>query len=122
MKLAGNILIVATLFGCAVCAAATREQKRIQGWVLDSACAFTKGLDKPVSPDCALSCARKGSPLVLMQDDGTIFLPVSESMPAQGQNTRLLPYAGQRVTVTGKVYSKGGSQAIVIQTISAKAK
>jgi hypothetical protein len=40
--------------------AADAPQKTVTGWVLDSACAFTKGLTKPVSRDCALACARNG--------------------------------------------------------------
>lgn len=112
------VLSVCLLSGIAL-AAATGEQKTITGWVLDSACAFTKGLDKPISRECALACARKGSPLVILQDDGAILWPVSDSMPAVGQNDRLLPYAGKRVTATGKVYSKGGSQAIVIARLEA---
>lgn len=96
--------------------AATR--KTVTGSVLDSACAFTKGLSKPISRDCALACAKKGSPLVILQDDGTIYWPISESMPAEGQNTRLLPWAGKRVTATGKVYTRGGSNALVIESIN----
>lgn len=96
----------------------TGSQKTVTGWVLDSACAFTKGLSKPISRDCALACAKKGSPLVILQDDGTIYWPISESMPAEGQNTRLLPWAGKRVTATGKVYTRGGSNALVIERIN----
>ena len=32
------------------------------GYVLDSACAFTKGLKKPISAQCAQACAKAGSP------------------------------------------------------------
>jgi hypothetical protein len=39
-------------------------------------------------------------------------------MPAQGQNERLMPFAGKRVTATGKTYVRGGSTAIVIDKIS----
>jgi hypothetical protein len=39
-------------------------------------------------------------------------------MPAEGQNERLLPFAGKRVTVTGKVYKQGGSDAIVIDKMA----
>jgi len=53
---------------------------------------------------------------------GVPAVAFSESMPAEGQNDRLLPYAGKRVTVTGKVYAKGRSQALVIATISADGK
>jgi len=96
------------------------EEKTVTGWVLDSACAFTKGLTKPISADCAISCARSGSPLVILQDDGSIYWPIADAMPAEGQNKRLLPFAGKRVTATGKVYVRGGSNAIVIERIAAK--
>ncbi|MGD0296143.1 MAG: hypothetical protein ABSE86_03450 [Bryobacteraceae bacterium] len=97
---------------------ANAEDKTVTGWVLDSACAFTKGLNKPISRDCALACARKGSQLVILQNDGTIYWPISDQTPAEGQNQRLLPFAGQRVTVTGKLYTRGGSNALVIEKIA----
>jgi hypothetical protein len=93
------------------------EQKTVTGWVLDSACAITKGLKKPISADCAVMCAKKGSPLVLLLDNGLIYWPIGDSMPAEGQNERLLPFAGKRVTVTGKAYKQGGSNSIVIEKI-----
>jgi hypothetical protein len=93
------------------------DQKTVTGWVLDSACAFTKGLKKPISADCAVACAKNGSPLVILQDDGSIYWPIAETMPAEGQNKRLMPFAGKRVTATGKTYARGGSTAIVIDTI-----
>ena len=95
------------------------DSKTVTGWVLDSACAFTKGLSKPISRDCALQCAKRGSPLVILQDDGTIYWPISESMPAVSQNSRLTPFAGKRVTASGKVYNRGGSTAIVIEKLEA---
>jgi hypothetical protein len=90
----------------------------VKGYVLDSACAFTKGLDKPISKECAISCAKAGSQLVILAEDGTIYWPIADSMPANGQNPRLLPFAGEKVTVTGKVYQRGGSKAIVIDKIA----
>jgi hypothetical protein len=56
---------------------------------------------------------------VLLRDDGVIFLPVSDVMPAEGQNERLMPFAGKRVTASGRVYAKAGSQALVIDKIEA---
>jgi hypothetical protein len=38
-------------------------------------------------------------------------------MPADGQNKRFVPFAGGRVTATGKTYVRGGSTAIVIDKI-----
>ena len=91
----------------------------VKGYVLDSACAFTKNLSKPISADCAVACAKAGSPLVILADDGTIYWPISDasSLPAKGQNDRVMKFAGQQVSVQGTVYAKGGSHAIVIQKI-----
>jgi hypothetical protein len=107
-------LLVATLL-----AQAEKETVSIKGYVLDSACAFTKDLKKPVSKACAESCAAAGSPLVILTADGAIYWPISDATPASGQNAKLLPFAAQRVVVTGKVYDRGGSHAIVIEKIAA---
>lgn len=90
----------------------------VKGYVLDSACAFTKSLDKPISKDCALACAKAGSPLVILAEDGKIYWPIAATTPSSGQNEKLLPYAGAKVTVTGKIYDRGGSKAIVIDKIA----
>ncbi len=90
----------------------------VSGWVIDSACAYTKGLDKPIGVACAKECAKNGSPLVILRDDGTIFLPIDGKTPSASQNPKLMPYAGERVTVTGKDYVRNGSHALVIEKIS----
>ena len=100
--------------------AADAASVTVKGYVLDSACAFTKGLSKPISKECAVSCAKAGSPLVILAEDGTIYWPIADTTPARGQNSRLLPMAGEKVTVTGKVYERGGSKAMVIEKIEAQ--
>ena len=92
----------------------------VNGYVLDSACAFTKGLKKPISAECAQACARAGSPLVILADNGTIYWPIADTTPSSGQNEKLMPFAGQRVTASGKTYARGGSTAIVIEKIGAE--
>ncbi len=91
----------------------------VKGYVLDSACAFTKGLDKPISKECATACAKAGSPLVILTDNGTIYWPIADTTPSSGQNDKLLPFAGQKVTASGKVFQRGGSSALVIEKIEA---
>lgn len=92
----------------------------VKGYVLDSACAFTKGLDKPISKECAVACAKAGSQLVILAEDGKIYWPIASTTPSSGQNEKLLPYAGAKVTVSGKIYDRGGSKAIVIEKIAAQ--
>jgi len=92
----------------------------VKGYVLDSACAFTKGLKKPISAECATACAKAGSPLVILADSGTIYWPIADTTPSSGQNDRLLPFAGQKVIASGKVFARGGSTALVIEKIEAQ--
>jgi hypothetical protein len=93
----------------------------VKGYVLDSACAFTKGLSKPISKQCAISCAKAGSQLVILSEDGTIYWPIADTTPSSGQNPKLLPFAGDKVTATGKIYERGGSKAMVIEKIEPQA-
>ena len=95
----------------------TAKTTTVKGYVLDSACAFTKGLKKPISAECAKACAKAGSPLVILSSAGTIYWPIADTTPSSSQNGKLVPYAGQTVSVSGKVFQRGGSSAIVISKI-----
>ncbi len=120
IRMVGRIFLGASLL--ALCSASGRAEGKpvtVKGYVLDSACAFTKNLKKPVSPECAVACAKAGSPLVILAEDATIYWPISASMPATGQNDRLMKFAGQKVTAIGKVFERGGSRALVIEKIEA---
>jgi len=110
------------LLASAIClSAADIPTVTVKGYVLDSACAFTKSLSKPISKQCAISCANAGSQLVILADDGTIYWPIADTTPSLGQNPKLLPFAGDKVVASGKVYQRGGSKAIVIEKIEAQA-
>ncbi len=114
-------LIGACMFAAILVSAAdSGKSLSVNGYVLDSACAFTKGLKKPISSECAQACARAGSPLVILGDNGTIYWPIADTTPSAGQNEKLMPFAGQRVTASGKTYARGGSTAIVIEKIGAE--
>ena len=110
------------LLSSAIClSAADSSTVTVKGYVLDSACAFTKDLSKPISTQCAISCAKAGSALVILSEDGTIYWPIADTTPSSGQNSKLLPFAGEKVVASGKVYQRGGSKAMVIEKIEAQA-
>lgn len=115
VKLAIPMFLLITVFA----AEQTAKTTTVKGYVLDSACAFTKGLKKPISGACATACAKAGSPLVILSSAGTIYWPIADTTPSSSQNDKLLPFAGQTVTVSGKVFQRGGSTAIVISKIEA---
>jgi hypothetical protein len=124
MKTIAKVMLgagVATILLCAPALVVHGQQNSVSvdGYVLDSACGFTKNLEKPISRECALKCAKAGSQLVILSDDGSIYWPIADTMPATGQNAKLLEFAGGRVTVKGKLYDRGGSHALVIEQIAA---
>lgn len=121
LQTAARLIFAFVLAVAALAASAdTGKAVTVKGYVLDSACAFTKGLTKPISSQCATACAKAGSPLVILADNGTIYWPIADTTPSSGQNEKLLPFAGQRVTARGKVFQRGGSSALVIEKIEAQ--
>jgi hypothetical protein len=112
--------VLATVGMATFVVAADSEAVTVKGYVLDSACAFTKDLKKPISKECAVACAKAGSALVILAEDGTIYWPIADTTPSSGQNGKLLPFAGEKVTASGKVYDRGGSKALVIAKIEAQ--
>ena len=114
--LAGVLLLAAAVYTMHAESKATT----VKGYVIDSACTFTKNLNKPVSADCAQACAKAGSPLVILADNGSIYWPTTDAMPATSQNDKLLPFAGKRVVASGKTYERGGSKALLIEKIEAE--
>jgi hypothetical protein len=123
-----KLAVLVALFGLLALAFGDEAAKKpaaekavtVKGYVLDSACAFTKGLKKPISSECATACAKGGSPLVILTPAGEIYWPISGDTPSTEQNSRLLPFAGQKVTATGKVFKRGGSEALVIDHVEAQ--
>jgi len=118
-RILGTLRAVLLLFSAVVIVRAAGTSTTVKGYVIDSACTFTKHLKKPISKECAVACARAGSDLVIQTPEGTIYWPISAETPAKGQNDKLMDYAGQMVSVTGKVYTRGGSRAIVIERVEA---
>jgi hypothetical protein len=79
---AGSKAALLVLLAAAIClSAADASTVTVKGYVLDSACAFTKDLSKPISKQCAISCANAGSQLVILADDGTIYWPIAGTTP-----------------------------------------
>jgi len=115
-------LFVTLVFTLMTAAASKENTVTVKGYVLDSACAFTKNLDKPISRQCAETCARASSPLVILSDDGTIYWPIAGTTPSAGQNKKLMPFAGQKVVASGRSFERGGSKALVIEKIEAESK
>ena len=93
----------------------------ITGYVRDIAClvrnpkagAATTALTK----DCLEKCVRQGSPIGILTEDGSIYLPISETIPDTSTRNQILPYTGKYVRASGKMLERGGLLAISMEKI-----
>ena len=88
-------------------------------YVLNSTCLFVKNINKPLNVGTrAPECARGGLPFAILTNDDSVYWLISDAMPAIAQNARLMEFAGQKVAAQGKLFERGGSHAIAIETIA----
>lgn len=92
----------------------------VEGLIRDLACPIQnhKATATDFNLDCALACAKAGSPLILMTKAGDLYFPITDQMPDSDQHNKLMPYVGKYVRVTGTVYERNGTRAIVIQKMT----
>ena len=90
----------------------------VEGLVRDIACPLQnkKSTATSYSKECITMCEKAGSPLGILTSDGSVYVPVTESMPDTGQNA-LKPFVGEHVQATGKVFERNGGHAIEISEI-----
>lgn len=86
--------------------------------VIDLSCRLGQGLGGDSHRMCAEVCSDRGIPLALLGSDGNVYMPISTQMPGDAQNSRLKPFAEQRVRVTGRVVNQNGQRAIFIDTVA----
>ena len=63
------------------------------GYIIDQACASKKEMRGNV--ECAQSCIKRGSPAVLVTDDGQVYKIADQE--------KVTEHAGQKVTISGKM-------------------
>lgn len=90
----------------------------VEGLVRDIACPLQnkKSTSTSYSKECIMTCLKSGSPLGILTSDGSVYVPVTQSMPDTGQNA-LKPFVGEHVKATGKVFLRNGTHAIEISEI-----
>ena len=90
----------------------------ITGKVVDMTC-YTKdkvnnaGMDHKMpadTKDCALACAKKGSPLALLTSDGKVY-EITGGL-AENNNAKLIPHITHTVSITGDTMEMNGKMMI----------
>jgi len=94
------------------------DEITVTGEVVDANCYMQDGMDATGSghKDCAVTCAKSGSPLAILTKDGTLYYPIAGM--GKNPNDQLMDYIADQVTVKGKYYSQGNSSmGIKITTV-----
>ena len=86
--------------------------------VVDLSCNTVFGLAGADHRMCAQVCFDNGIPLALLDENGTLYLPVTMAMGQERGDKDLRGHAEHTINVTGKVIERGGLYTILIESIS----
>jgi hypothetical protein len=88
---------------------------KLTGEVIDITCYLDHDSLGPKHAECARKCIESGMPVGLLVH-GKVYSVILSSH--ESPNAKLAPYAGQMVTVTGKIIEKSGMRAIDMEDVS----
>ena len=97
-------------------AAGTKDS--ITGEVIDTSCFMKKGAKGPAHAKCAETCAKAGTPLSLLTDDGKVVFLIGEKDPGPGANPLLVEHVAKRVMIDGVWYERGGAKVFEVQKVT----
>jgi hypothetical protein len=117
-RLANFGLGVVVAIGLAATAiAADTSEKSVTGNLEDAYCYGTMGAKGAGHKQCAIKCASAGIPVTLIEkgtDKSYILLPNKDASPLPATVTSRME---DQVTVTGKEYSKNGTEYLVVESV-----
>jgi hypothetical protein len=93
------------------------EPVKVTGEIIDTYCFVIMGAKGESHRQCAIDCVKAGIPAGLLEE-GTgkvyVLLPNKDKSPLP---TAVIDKMAKKVTITGKVYTSGGSQFLTIESI-----
>jgi hypothetical protein len=113
LALAGVVAV--GLLGAAYAADST--DKSVTGTLEDSYCYGTMGAKGAGHKECAMKCASKGIPVVLIEkgtEKSYIILPPQNEQPVPDS---VIKHMEDEVTVTGKEYNKNGIDYLTADSV-----
>src|ERR1700681_2334044 len=106
--MAKTIITVLVAFGMLALAHDAPKGKlvSINGTVVDTGCYVSHDSKGQAHAKCAEACAKNGVPLAILDEHGTLFMPIA--VEHKDQNAKLMSFIEKRVKVTGTELQKGG--------------
>ena len=111
-------LIVASLgVFFAVATAAIARAETITGEVVDTFCYTAMGAKGASHRQCGLDCAKKGIPVGLLENGTNKLYVLLPSKDKTAVPEAAINKMGEQASVTGKVYSNGGSTFLTVESV-----
>jgi hypothetical protein len=113
------------LFALFLAATAFSQKKTheivLVGEVVETQC-YVSGLTGPgkgaVHKSCALTCAKNGIPLSILEEGtNTLYLAGQTKSAQSGANKMLIEFVADKVKVSGRVFEKSGIKMIMVSKI-----
>ena len=90
----------------------------VVGEVIDSQCYISMGAKGDDHRQCAIDCAKGGIALAILEEKtGNVYFVGNAKEQMKGANDMLVEHASHKVSVSGKVYEKGGARMILIKSV-----
>ncbi len=115
--LAGFIAVLLVLGGLSQVYAQAKTQT-IKGEVIDTYCFALMGAKGESHRQCAIDCFKAGIPAGLLEN-GTnkVFVLLPNKDKTSLPQSAVLEKMGRQATITGKVYTVGGSNFLTVESI-----
>ena len=115
-----RILIYVTMamvmIGASIAASAAGDKEvTLKGEVIDQPCYDNGGKKGEAHKACALSCAKRGNQMAILDDGGAVYSITGDY--AANKNEKLVPYVAESVEVKGTVTEKDGKKWVAITSI-----
>lgn len=94
---------------------ATQETRTVEGQVVDTWCYFHVGASGMAHRTCAMTCARNGAPMGLVDDKGDLYVLASATVHSGPQ--KFISFMADRVSATGEVVDKGGVRLFFVSAM-----
>ena len=89
----------------------------VRGEIVDSYCYAGRGIHGSPHTACALRCARKGMPLVLLEERSTRVYQLMPPKDETAMPESVVAAAGKVRTVTGRLFVNGGARYLMVDAI-----
>ena len=112
-------IMVMAIFGSLMATganSASDKEVTIKGEVIDQPCYDSGGKRGESHKACALSCAKRGNQMAVIEDGTNAVYSVTGDY-AENKNEKLIPFVAEMVEVKGTVTEKDGKKWLAISSI-----